>query len=144
MKEYYIYALVDKEGVIFYVGQSYSIEGRMAVHKRNYSRFNDYFIVDSINGNKTHALLLERKWIQSYLSAGHPLINKQGVTEPEPWATESTRIDKEIHRMIKIFVAEYGGNIRKVLEFGAKHILGNGKDKYIKELKDIQKTGLCG
>lgn len=49
--------------------------------------------------------------------------------------TQSTRINQDLTREIKIFVAQNGGSIKAVLEHGAIWVMSKGAKEYIQKLK---------
>jgi hypothetical protein len=49
--------------------------------------------------------------------------------------TGPARIDKDIIKDIKIFIANNGGTIKQVLESGALWVMSKGAKEYINKLK---------
>jgi hypothetical protein len=49
--------------------------------------------------------------------------------------TAPARIDKDMMKDIKVFVANNGGTIKKVLECGALWVMSKGAKEYINKLK---------
>ena len=50
--------------------------------------------------------------------------------------TQSTRINQDLAREIKIFVAANGGSIKTVLEQGALWIMSKGSKEYLKFIQN--------
>jgi hypothetical protein len=49
--------------------------------------------------------------------------------------TGPVRIDKDVIRDIKMFVAANGGSIKALLEHGAVYVMSKGAKEYINKLK---------
>lgn len=53
--------------------------------------------------------------------------------------TQSVRIDKEVVKDVKIFVANNGGSIKAVLQNGALAVMSKGAKSYLKYLRELEK-----
>lgn len=85
----YIYALLDENGDMFYVGQTKWLPQRMTAHKTTTPRMTGYVILEKY----TYDIALEyyeMAWINRLIEQGHELTNKNYVGVQVRFADDKT------------------------------------------------------
>lgn len=79
---FYIYCLKNSVGEIFYVGKTYSLYARMMGHRRKYGKTFTHEVLDKTK-DWDEAYVIEKRFIDYYLSLGCNLFNKKTGAKPK-------------------------------------------------------------
>lgn len=114
-REYWIYTLV-RNGSIFYVGRTVNIYNRYSAHKSAHGEDIEINIIDKIVDNSTKASKCEKRHIERYLKAGHPLINKKDVKGEEDRKSRSYKIFPSIYEKATAKAALNNTTVANIIE----------------------------
>lgn len=84
-----IYALLDQNGIPFYIGATRNFLRRQREHKKKLGYRPDYKILQTGTGDRNEA---EHEWIELYRRLGYPLLNKTSGGNGCQTASQSTRL----------------------------------------------------